>query len=81
MRTVKAGTSLATGLAMTDLDLQAYWLRYFGLGGSYSRPKLQAYLAGDVTWSAHEHDVAAHALNEYFSDHGMDHPVLYADDL
>jgi len=81
MRTVNAGALLAAGLAMTDLGVSDLWLRYFALGGAYPRQQLQAYLAGAGAWSAHEHDVAAHALNEYFADQGMDHPVSYSDDL
>jgi hypothetical protein len=81
MKTVNAGAMLAAGLAMTDLGVGDLWLRYFALGGGYPRQKLQAYLAGAADWSAHEHDIAAHALNEYFVDHGMNHPISYAGDL
>ena len=81
MKTVNGGASLAAGLAMTNLGIGDLWLRYFALGGAYPRQKLQAYLAGVGSWSAHEHDIAAHALNEYFVDCGMDHPVSYVEDL
>ena len=81
MKTVNAGALLAAGLALTDLGVSDLWLRYFALGGGYPQQKLQAYLTGAGAWSAHEHDVAAHALNEYFVDHGMDHPMSYSDDL
>jgi hypothetical protein len=81
MSDVQAGTALATGLAMTDLTVWELWLRYLGLGGKQAYGDLQTYLAGETGWSATEHDVAAQALNEYFSDHDMDHPVRYASDL
>ena len=81
MKTIKAGSSLATGLAMTDLTLGDLWLRYFALGGSRPRRALEAYVHDDASWSAHEHDVAAQALNEYFMDQGLDHPVAYAEDV
>jgi hypothetical protein len=32
-------------------------------------------------WTAHEHDVAALALNEYFTERGIDDPVAYAEEL
>jgi hypothetical protein len=81
MTTIKAGASLATGLAMTDLSIDDFWLRYFALGGCYPRRVLEEYIYGGGCGSAPEHDVAAHALNEYLTDHGMDHPVAYATDL
>jgi hypothetical protein len=81
VRTVEAGDSLAAGLAMTDLGIGDFWIRYFGLGGAHPRDGLQAYLDGEIRWSPHEHDVAAHALNEYFAERQMDHPVRYAEDF
>jgi hypothetical protein len=81
MRTVNSGISLTVGLVLTDLDAMDLWGLYLALGGQNSYPELTAYLAGAAQWSAHEHDVAAHALNEYFDERGMDHPVQYADDL
>ena len=81
METVDSGISLTVGLALTDLDRKDLWGRYLGLGGENSYPELLAYLAGTAQWSAHEHDVAAQALNEYFVERGMDHPVPYAADL
>lgn len=81
MTRVKAGATLATELAMTRLDLAELWLRYFAVGGGCSFQALRAYLAGDVDWSAHEHDVAALALHEYFLEQSLDHPVQYSDDL
>jgi hypothetical protein len=32
-------------------------------------------------WNDDEQDIAAQAPNEYTSDHGMDHPVSYADEI
>ena len=81
MVTVKGGTALAAGLAMAGLSIEDLWMRYFALGGSYPRRVLEVYVKGESTSSAHEHDVAAQALNECLADQGMDHPVAYADDL
>jgi hypothetical protein len=55
--------------------------KYEALGGTHTFRELRAYLGGDATWSAHQHDIAAQALNEYTSDRGMSHPVSYADEL
>ena len=78
---VKAGSSLAAALSTTELDVSQLWLRYFAVGGGCSRQALKSYLAGTIDWSAHEHDVVALALNEYFLEHGLDHPVRYAEDI
>ena len=77
---VKAGNSLAATLATAELDVSQLWLRYFAVGGGCSRQALKSYLAGTTAWSAHEHDVVVLALNEYFLEQGMDHPIRYAGD-
>jgi hypothetical protein len=81
MDRVKAGAALAAGLAMAELDVPEFWLRYFALGGGYALATFPAYLAGNSDWDAREHNIAALALNEYLADQGMDHPVRYTDEL
>jgi hypothetical protein len=81
MGTVQAGSTLAVGLALTDLDIRDLWIRYIALGGSHNRNQLGDYLHGISEWSVAEHDIAAHAINEYTSDHGQDHPVQYSDEV
>jgi hypothetical protein len=81
METVKAGPSLAVGLALTDLDVQDLWGRYVALGGVHSRLELALYISGETAWTPEQHDIAATALNEFTSDRGMDHPVRYARDV
>ncbi len=82
METVNAGSAIAAGLALTDLDARQLWLRYFALGGNYTYTRLCAYVDGqEQASSAYEHDMAAHALNEYLADRGMDHLVSYTKDL
>lgn len=81
MSTVHAGSALALGLALTDLNVQALWGRYIALGGTHTRYELASYIGGQGEWSAGEHDAAAAALNEWTSSHGMDHPVSYSDEV
>jgi hypothetical protein len=81
MITVRGGTSLGTGLAITGLGLIPFWGLYFALGGSHTPDELQAYLNGESAWTAHEHDAAAHALNEYCTTIGLGYPVAYANEL
>jgi hypothetical protein len=81
METIHAGSALTAGLALGDLTVSDLWVRYFALTGRNSQRDLASYLGGCAAWSPHEHDVAAHALNEYLDDQGMDHPVRYSDEL
>jgi len=81
METIRAGAALTAGLLLTDLAVTDLWVRYFALTGWHSQDDLTSYLGGAIEWSPHEHNVAAQALNEYLDDHGMDHPVSYADEL
>jgi len=81
MRTLHGGCALAAGLAISDLNLAQMWGRYLDLGGTHTQKELRVYLSGDTEWSTGEHDAAAHALNEYLTDQGLDHPVAYADEI
>lgn len=60
------------GLSHTEL-----WLRYFELGGMSTGFELEAYLSGALRPSPYDRDVIAHALNERFSELGVDQPVRY----
>lgn len=62
------GASLA-GLPLPDLVARC--AHY----GDTTPDRLAALLWSPVPPTPHEHDVVAVALNEYFADEGMDHPV------
>ena len=66
---------LELGLSRADL-----WFHYFELGGMSSAIDLEAFLAGILEPSAHDHDLIAHALNESFTALGRNHPVPYLAD-
>ena len=53
------------------------WVRFFGLGGTASAAELDAYLSGEVEPTKAEYNTVVHALNEFYSDQGMNHPVPY----
>jgi hypothetical protein len=78
---VRAGPALAAGLALSDITIAELWGRCVGLGGALSCVELQAYLAGETTWTAQAHNIAALALNEYFADQGLGPLVAYSFDL
>lgn len=63
----------AAGLSQAEL-----WMRYFGLGGMQPALELEAVVHGALVPAAHDHDVLAHALNERFTELGLNHPVPYA---
>lgn len=81
MSTVSAGFSLAAGLALTDLGVQTLWGRYVALGGSHTRHDLALYLGGQGSWTSHEHNIVAPAVNQYTSERGLDHPAPYSQEL
>lgn len=63
-----------------DLGVEALWLAYYGLGGTGDVDLLRAWLSGRVAPGGIQHDVVAHALNEFFAERGLNHPVPYLED-
>ena len=59
---------LAKAFALTNLRVEQLWLAYFALGGSAGRYEVEAYLAGLMPMSAHEHNVLAQAVNERLAE-------------
>jgi len=66
---------LELGLSQGDL-----WFHYFELGGMSSAIDVEAFLAGILEPSDHDHDLIAHALNELFTELGQNHPIPYLAD-
>jgi len=66
---------LELGLSQGDV-----WFHYFELGGMSSAIDVEAFLVGILEPSAHDHDLIAHALNEFFTERGQNHPVPYLAD-
>jgi hypothetical protein len=77
----RSASVLRAGLAMSELELGELWLAYAGLGGSMGIDEVKATLRGEREPTAHDHNVLAQALNDYFTERGQDHPVPYAGDL
>jgi hypothetical protein len=71
------GVSLVVGMGATGMDYDELWLRYLGVSGSAGPFEVEAYVLGLLTPDAYEHDLIAQAINEWFLDHGQDHPVDY----
>jgi hypothetical protein len=52
----------------SQLRVEELWLDYFALGGNAGRYEVEAYLAGLMPLSAHEHNVLAQAVNERLAE-------------
>lgn len=70
--------SLELARELAGLSVEDFWLRYFALGGNASPEEFSAALEGRTRVTDHEYNVAAHALNERYTDLDLDHPVPYA---
>lgn len=66
---------LDAGLSQEEL-----WMRYFELGGMSTALEVDAFLHCALIPTVHDHDLLAHALNEWFVELGGNHPVAYLED-
>jgi hypothetical protein len=73
--------SLRAGLALSGLTYEQLWAGYIGLGGTLERDQLRASLEGKSPLGSYEHDMVAQALNDHFTERGLNHPVAYAHEL
>ncbi|HEX8866405.1 MAG TPA: PP2C family protein-serine/threonine phosphatase [Lentzea sp.] len=56
--------ALALAFRRADLTFEQLWNRYFALGGNAGLIEVDAYLHGLTEFSALQHDILAHAINE-----------------
>jgi hypothetical protein len=61
-------TQLVKAFEGSGFSLAQLWLSYFALGGSAGQVEVEAYLAGLMPLSAHEHNVLAQAINERLAE-------------
>lgn len=71
--------SLQGGMEASGMGYHDLWLRQIAVGGDASELELEAYLLGLLKPDAFQYNLIAQAINEYFIDHGGDHPVGYWD--
>lgn len=57
------------------------WIGYFGVGGNSSVSDLEKWLSGAAALPSREHNLLAQALNDEFTDSGLNHPVPYSGDI
>ena len=72
---------LRAGLAMSELNPTTLWVSYLTVGGTMTSGQVTEVLRGQRDISAHEHNLLSQALNDDFTDHGLHHPVPYAEDV
>jgi hypothetical protein len=61
----------------SGLSPAGLWWAYFALGGAATPLQLAAILDGEVAPTRRDHDLLSHALNERFTELGLDSPVPY----
>ena len=59
---------LVKAFESSQLRVEQLWLAYYALGGNAGRYEVEAYLAGLMPLSAHEHNVLALAINERLAE-------------
>lgn len=63
-------------LRMSAIDL---WIDYFGVGGNGSQTDVGRWLSSAARLPVRDHDLLAQALNDRFTDVGLNHPIGYSD--
>jgi hypothetical protein len=69
--------SLQEGFARSGMSFTELWIRQLEVGGTAGRLEVEAYVLGLLRSDPFQHDLLAQAINEYFIEHGRDHPVRY----
>jgi hypothetical protein len=52
-------------------------VRYVALGGDAAQMEVEGYVLNVLAADDYQHNLIAHALNEYFLEHNQNHPVRY----
>lgn len=71
--------SLLEGFGASGMTYRELWLRQVAAGGNASLREVIAGVSGVREPGAHEHNILAQAINEYFVERGGNHPVAYRD--
>ncbi|MFN2506024.1 MAG: hypothetical protein ABR540_17680 [Acidimicrobiales bacterium] len=70
-----------SGRRQLGMSVRDVWVGYFSVGGNGSMLEVERWLSGASDIPAREHDMLAQAVNDRFTDHGLNHPVRYSDAL
>lgn len=77
MTTEEPGLDLDSGFERSGMTYDELWIRQVALGGSAGRFEVEAYVIGLLVVDPYQHDLIAHALNEFFMEHGQGPAVRY----
>ena len=69
--------ALQQGFRLTGWTVGELWLAAAGIGGALDRRDIEGITSGRRGATPVEHDIIAAALNDYFVDHGHNHPVAF----
>jgi hypothetical protein len=72
---------LRFGFGQSAWTVRDLWVAATGIGGDLRCADVAEITSGARPATRGEHDILATALNDYFTDHGEDHPVILWDAL
>ena len=70
---------IEAGRRRLGMSARDVWVDYFAVGGNGSLAEVRGWLSSAVRVPAREHDLLAQALNDRFTDIGLNHPLRYSD--
>jgi len=66
------------GRRQLDMSYHDVWVGYFAVGGNGSLADVRSWLSGETFLSPRDHDLLAQAINDAFTDAGLNHPLGYS---
>jgi hypothetical protein len=72
---------LHDALRLADWTATDLWIGVLAIGGTFSRLDIDDLLTGTQPLTEGVYDLLAAALNDCFTDRGLDHPMRYAHEL
>jgi len=76
-----SAAALRRGLHLTGWNTSDLWVAAVAIGGAFSHRDVGQITSGERRATPAEHDILAAAFNDYFVDHGEDHPISYWSEL
>ena len=73
-----AALGLVDGRNRLGISMLTLWLGYISVGGNGSLTNVRNWLSGDGAPPGLDHDMLAQALNDRFTEAGLNHPVAYS---
>jgi hypothetical protein len=81
LSTADSTAALQRGFGLTGWTITDLWVAVLGIGGELGRRDVEGITTGARSATRAEHDVMAAALNDYFTDRDLDHPIPFSHDL